>query len=175
MTCGGAQMDAGTESLGATAWPGLNLAAESAFTDRFELLAEVGRGGMGIVYRARDKRLDRPVAIKVMRPGASAARFARECRLLAKVQSPYVVAVHDVELLPGGFPLLVMEWVEGSNLSQLIGAEGVIPEVRALPWMRQTCDGMLAVAQHGIVHRDLKPSNLLIDSQGHARVADFGL
>jgi WD40 repeat protein/predicted Ser/Thr protein kinase len=168
-------MDGSTESFEASAWVGLNLAAEPWFTDRFELLSEVGRGGMGIVYRARHKGLDRLVAIKVMRPGASAARFAREARLLAKVRSPYVVSVHDVELLPSGFPLLVMEWVEGTNLSQLIRAEGVIPEVRALTWMQQTCEGMLAVAQHGIIHRDLKPSNLLVDSDGHARVADFGL
>src|SRR5688572_8000932 len=100
-------MDGSTESLRATTWAGLNLAAEPYFSDRFELLGEIGRGGMGIVYRARHKRLDRLVAIKVMRPGGSTARIIREARLLAKVRSSYVVAIHDIELLPSGFPLLV--------------------------------------------------------------------
>jgi serine/threonine protein kinase len=153
----------------------LNLAADPTFTGRFELLGEVGRGATGIVYRARHKGLDRPVAIKVLRPGGSTARFAREARLLAKVRSPYVVAIHDVEVLSSGYPLLVLEWVEGTNLSRLIHEEEVLREARVLPWMRDTCEGMLDLAQHGVIHRDLKPSNLLIDAQGHARVADFGL
>ena len=68
-----------------------------------------------------------------------------------------------------------MEWVEGTDLSRLIHEEGALGEPRVLPWMRHTCEGMLAVAEHGVIHRDLKPSNLLIDSHEHARVATNAL
>jgi serine/threonine protein kinase len=149
---------------------------DAAFLARYELLGEVGRGAMGVVYRARHKGLDRPVAIKVTLPGSPAERFLREARLLAKVKSPYVVTVHDFEVLPDGRPVLVMEWVEGTNLHHRIRASNEpLPEEEVLPWMRHTCEGMSAAAELGIIHRDLKPSNLLLDGQGRARVADFGL
>lgn len=154
----------------------LKLEDEPSFRARFELLEEVGRGGMGIVYRARHKSLDRPVAIKVTLPEAATERFLREARLLAKIKSPFVVSVHDFDILPNGCPMLVMEWVEGTNLKQLMKARAEpLPEVEALPLMRHTCEGMSMAADQGITHRDLKPSNLLIDAQGCAKVADFGL
>ena len=111
-----------------------------------------------------------------MLPGGENDRFLREARLLAKIKSPYVVAVHDYEVLSNGFPVLVLEWVEGSDLRKLLHVRGgAMREPEILPWMRHTCEGMLAAAAQGIIHRDLKPSNLLIDAQGCARVADFGL
>jgi serine/threonine protein kinase/O-acetyl-ADP-ribose deacetylase (regulator of RNase III) len=142
----------------------------------YEILEELGRGGMGIVFRAWQISLDRPVAIKLLLPNAGDERFLREARLLAKVRSPHVVTVHDFGVLPDGCPMLVMEWVEGTTLHALMKARGgALPEDEVLPWMRHTCQGMIAAAEHGIVHRDLKPSNLLIDANGVAKVADFGL
>jgi O-acetyl-ADP-ribose deacetylase (regulator of RNase III)/tRNA A-37 threonylcarbamoyl transferase component Bud32 len=155
---------------------GLDLRGDSRLAARYEVLKEVGRGGMGVVYKARHRALDHHVAIKVMRPGAPAERFLREAQLLARVRSPYVVAVHDFEVLAGGSPVLVMEWVEGSDLQRLLGeSAGPLAEGEVLEWMRQTCEGMAAAAEQGIIHRDLKPSNLLIDDRRRARVADFGL
>jgi O-acetyl-ADP-ribose deacetylase (regulator of RNase III) len=128
---------------------------------------------MGVVFKARHTVLDRLVALKLTLPGASVERFKREARLLAQVNSPRVVAVHDCEELPDGRHLLVIEWVAGTDLAKRIAA-GPLPEAEALPVMRAVAEGMAAAADAGVTHRDLKPSNILLDARG-ARVCDFGL
>jgi serine/threonine protein kinase len=142
----------------------------------FEIHAELGRGGMGVVYKARQVSLGRFVALKAIKPGASSERFRREARLIAQVSSPHVVGVHDLHTLPDGRLVLVMEYVEGTDLARLMKLRnGPLPREEVVPWMRHVAEGMRAAAERKIIHRDLKPSNILIDATGRARVADFGL
>jgi eukaryotic-like serine/threonine-protein kinase len=148
----------------------------ASITSRYQLLGELGRGGMGVVYRAHHCHLDKPVAVKVIKPGVDQARFLREARLLAKVTSPFVVTVHDFDVLPDGSPILVMELLKGHDLRQIIEEKkGPLDEATTIQWMRQTAAGLLAAAEQGIIHRDVKPSNIHIDDLGRARVMDFGL
>ncbi|MCB9752652.1 MAG: serine/threonine-protein kinase [Myxococcales bacterium] len=148
---------------------------------RYEVLEEVGRGGMGVVYRARHRTLEKQVAIKVLLPGAPQGRFLQEARILAKIDSPHVVEIHDFDILPERGPVLVMEWINGLDLARLMRAHereagpGGIEEDRVIRWMRDTARGMHAAAEAGIIHRDLKPSNIFVDGEGAARVVDFGL
>ena len=140
---------------------------------RYEVIEQVGQGGMGVVFKGRHTELDKLVALKLTLPGVSVERFKREAQLLARVSSPRVVAVHDFEPLPDGRHLLVMEWVDGPDLGTVLRA-GPLKEADALPVMRAVAQGMVAAADAGITHRDLKPSNILLDARG-ARVCDFGL
>jgi serine/threonine protein kinase len=157
--------------------PDLTTVDRSALLARYEIFEEIGRGGMGIIYRARHKLLDRQIAVKVCIPGAHLERFRREAQLLASIRSPYIVTVHDFDLLPAGRALLIMDWIEGQDLGKLLQEnKGPLPEAMVLPWMQQVCEGMRTAAAQGIVHRDLKPSNILIDQHNRqALVADFGL
>jgi eukaryotic-like serine/threonine-protein kinase len=143
---------------------------------RYELLGELGRGGMGVVYRARHRKLDKLVAVKVIKPGLDADRFLREARILARVNSPHVVGIQDCDVLVDGSPMLVMELVDGRDLRQVMeAANGPLEESETLRWMRQTALGLLAAADLGIIHRDVKPSNILIGTDDRLRVLDFGL
>jgi tetratricopeptide (TPR) repeat protein/predicted Ser/Thr protein kinase len=146
----------------------------------FRLLAELGRGGMGIVYRAWDEPLGRVVAVKVLRPEhageADRLRLVREARLASQFQNDHAVTIHSVVDPPDGLPYLVMEYVAGPTLAELISS-GRRPLPRELA--EQVAQAALAVdAAHaaGLVHRDIKPSNILIDTaSGRAKITDFGV
>ena len=144
----------------------------------YEILAPLGAGGMGEVYRARDTRLGRAVAIKILPRDLAndpqrIARFEREARSASALSDPYVVSVYDVGR-EGDQSFLVTEIVEGGNLRELL-ERGPLPVRRALELAVQIASGLAAAHEQGIVHRDLKPENVLLTKQGSAKIADFGL
>src|SRR6266581_1770068 len=144
----------------------------------YEIQSAIGAGGMGEVYRARDTKLDRDVAIKVLAEAFAAdperiARFQREAKTLASLNHPHIAAIYAVEK-SGGTHALVMELVEGEDLSQRI-ARGAIPIDEALPIAKQIAEALEAAHEQGIVHRDLKPANIKVRSDGTVKVLDFGL
>jgi len=144
----------------------------------YEILSTLGVGGMGEVYRARDTKLHRDVAIKVLLPAVAndpdrLARFSREAQVLASLNHPNIAHIYGVEEA-NGVTALVMELVEGEDLSQRI-ARGPIPIDEALPIARQIAEALEAAHDHGIIHRDLKPANIKLRADGTVKVLDFGL
>jgi eukaryotic-like serine/threonine-protein kinase len=144
----------------------------------YEITAPIGEGGMGQVFRARDSRLDRDVAIKIL-PDAFAhdadrlARFTREAKTLASLNHPHIAAIYGLEE-SSGVTALVMELVDGEDLSQRL-ARGAIPLDDALPIARQIAEALGAAHEQGIIHRDLKPANIKVRPDGTVKVLDFGL
>jgi len=148
------------------------------FFPQLEILELLGRGGMGAVYKARQKQLDRCVAVKILPPGigddpAFAERFTREARALAKLNHPNIVTLHEFGQTDGLF-YFIMEFVDGLNLRQLLEAGRIAPR-EALAIVPQICDALQYAHDAAIVHRDIKPENILLDRQGRVKVADFGL
>jgi serine/threonine-protein kinase len=144
----------------------------------YEVLAPLGAGGMGEVYRARDTRLDRDVALKILPEAFAAdtdrvARFEREAKMLAALNHPHIAQIHGLEQ-SGSTSALVMELVEGEDLAQRI-ARGPIPIDEAMPIVRQITEALEAAHEQGIIHRDLKPANVKVRPDGTVKVLDFGL
>ncbi len=144
----------------------------------YEIVAAIGAGGMGEVYRARDNKLGREVAIKVLpeeftQHPQKFARFEREARLLAGLNHPGIATLHGLEEAEGK-PFLVMELVEGETLQERI-AHGPIPANEALTLSQQIAEALEAAHEKGVIHRDLKPSNIKVDPEGQVKVLDFGL
>jgi hypothetical protein len=147
--------------------------------DRYRIVALLGRGGMGEVYRAEDLKLSQVLAIKFLpealaRDDGSLARFHSEVRVARQVSHPNVCRVFDIGDA-GGLPFLTMEYVDGEDLSSLIRRIGRLPQDKAVEISRQICAGLAAAHERGVIHRDLKPSNVMLDGAGKARITDFGL
>jgi predicted Ser/Thr protein kinase len=145
----------------------------------YELLEEIARGGMGIVYKARQKGLDRLVALKMILTGPLATpsqveRFAREARAAAALDHPNIVPVYD-NGWQDGHPFFTMALIEGASLQDRVEKDGPPEPGEAVRLMRAIAEALAHAHGQGVVHRDLKPHNVLVDSQGRPRVADFGL
>jgi serine/threonine protein kinase len=150
-----------------------------ALGDDYELLNEIGRGGFGRVYRARDLHLERVVALKVLEPvltqePAAVERFRREAQLAARLRHPNVVDIYDIG---GRYGLLwyTMELVEGPNLAQLVEREGPLPRERVIRILREGLSALAHAHGSGLVHRDIKPENMLLEPSGALKITDFGL
>jgi len=147
----------------------------------YEIESLLGRGGMGAVYKGMQRSLDRAVSIKILPPvvdGADAqyaARFKQEARAMAKLSHANIIPIHDFGQTAGGLCYFVMEFIDGTDLQQIMRSEGKLSPKRAAALISQVCDALEFAHEHGIVHRDIKPSNIMVDKRGQVKVADFGL
>ena len=152
---------------------------ENSLGNRYELEKELGRGGMGVVYKARDTQLDRPVALKFLGALVDESeeyrqRFQREARAAAQVTHPNILSIYDIGVDQGS-SYIAMEYVEGPNLNQYLKKMGKLSAREAGNLIGQACSALEAVHQAGIVHRDIKPDNVLIAKGGLVKLMDFGL
>lgn len=145
---------------------------------RYAVLSSLGDGGMGVVYLGRDPSLDRLVAIKLMRSGVQAPdfheRFAREARAVASLRHPCIVTVYEFGEHDGQ-PFIVMEYIAGQTVGQLIAGSPQMPLAHRLRLAEDLCRGLHHAHKAGIVHRDIKPANLMVDDEGALKILDFGI
>lgn len=152
-----------------------------AMLPQYEVLEMLGRGGMGAVYKARQKSLRRLVAIKILPPDVTddelkfRERFQHEAETMAKLSHPGIVAVHDFGEAGEGLLYFVMEFIAGTDVARRIASEGPLPVDEAARITRAVCDALDYAHRQGVIHRDIKPANVLIDGEGRVKVADFGL
>src|ERR1700691_2600048 len=144
----------------------------------YEILAQIGAGGMGDVYRARDSRLGREVALKVLpesfsRDADRLRRFEQEARSVAALNHPNILAIHDIGEQDGS-PFIVSELLEGSSLRTELES-GPLPPRKASDYAAQIAQGLAAAHDKNIVHRDLKPENIFLTKEGRGKILDFGL
>ena len=151
---------------------------------KFRVERVLGTGGMGVIVAAYHLQLEQHVALKFLLPEAAkeegvVLRFAREARAAAKIQSEHVARVLDVGTLDTGAPYMVMEYLEGHDLDQLIKSRGPLPAPEAVGYLMQACEAVAEAHALGIVHRDLKPANIFVadraDGRKSVKVLDFGI
>jgi len=150
-----------------------------ALSSKYEIMEEIGRGGMSSVYKAIQKNLNRPVALKVLPQQFThdkefLDRFHREARAAAQLSHPSIVIIYD-EGMESGVHYIAMEYMDGEDLHSIIQKQGALPEKVAKSWLIPIAEGLDYAHQMGIVHRDIKSANILIDSKGRAKLTDFGI
>ena len=151
----------------------------AVFAGRYEVKEIIGAGGMGVVYRAFDRELQEPVAIKTLRPevmagGSALERFKQEIRLARRIAHRNVVRIYDLGEQNGMY-YLTMEYVEGTSLKQLIGSRGKLPVEVTLTVGKQLCRALEVAHAEGVIHRDIKPQNMVVEPSGFLKVMDFGI
>lgn len=155
------------------------LAKGSTIAGRYEILVQLGRGGMGEVYKVRDTKLDEEMALKLLKLDIASdesmiERFRNELKLARKITHKNVCRMHDFHE-EDGTPFITMEYVSGEDLKSLIKKEGKIPEEKVFSIAKQVCEGLAEAHELGVIHRDLKPQNIMIDKKGRATIMDFGI
>ncbi len=159
--------------------PREELTIGSIFAERYQIIEEVGRGGMGNVYKALDKELGEKVALKLLKPEIAAddriiERFRNELKFARKITHKYVCRMFDLSKFEK-IPYITMEYVSGEDLKTTLRRVGPLSTGKAVYIAKQVCDGLAEAHKLGVVHRDLKPQNIMIDKQGHAHIMDFGI
>src|SRR5688572_15070692 len=145
---------------------------------RYEVVSRLGQGGMGSLYLAKDPKIGRLVAIKLVRqefdnPEAR-QRFAREAQSAGTLRHPNIVTIFDVDTHEG-LPFIAMEYIEGETLGELTRRKAPLAMSKRLRWIEELCAGLAYAHRQGVVHRDIKPANLMLDSEGTLKILDFGL
>ena len=148
--------------------------------DRYHIESILGQGGMGAVYKAKDKNLNVEVAVKenLFTTKDFARQFEREARILASLRHPNLPRVTDHFVIPGQGQYLIMDYIEGHDLRERIESKGVIAEGEAVPWFLETCDALAYLhgrRPYAILHRDIKPGNIKVTPDNRALLVDFGL
>ncbi|HSJ03827.1 MAG: serine/threonine protein kinase [Verrucomicrobium sp.] len=162
-------------------WKAPTPSALQSLLQGYEVIELIGKGGMGAVYKARQISLDRLVAIKVLPPDLWSdeedydQRFRNEARLMARLMHPGMIAVFDFGEMKGGLLYIVMEYVEGTDVAQMLVRQDKLEPLHAISIAAHVCDTLAYAHEHGIVHRDIKPANVMVDMEGRVKVADFGL
>jgi Protein kinase domain len=170
----------GVTSSSSSGWSGAGrFAAGTILASRYRIVAALGRGGMGEVFRAEDLTLQQEIALKFLPRELTSdpealERFHREVRVARQVSHPNVCRVFDIGVADGA-PFITMEYVDGEDLSSLLRRIGRFPEDKGLEISRQICAGLAAAHEQGLLHRDLKPANIMLDGRGRVRITDFGL